>query len=95
MPHLDTADAERVGRFAYQPELRHEIAGRRTAMGFVLVVEAVAERAPGGIEDDRNVVGVVSCNSFASMLLKPSTAAREPGALRPQAYRRFVHARLA
>ena len=59
---LDAGEAEGPGRVADQRELRHQVLGRRGAVGLVLVVEVVAERGPGLVEDHREVsrpVGLV------------------------------------
>ncbi len=55
---LDAAYAERVGGVADELELGLQIVGRVGPMRLVLVVERVAERLAGMVENDRDVVGV-------------------------------------
>ena len=55
---LDLADAKCVGGSPDQSKLGDEIGGRLRALRLVLVVEAIAERDAGGVEDDGNMIGV-------------------------------------
>ena len=62
---LDRRDAERVGRLAHQGELRDQLLGRRRTVRLVLVVDAVAECLPPGVEDHREVrAGVVAAAAW-------------------------------
>ncbi|MNX86568.1 hypothetical protein D3C86_1184550 [compost metagenome] len=48
---FDAVDAEGGGRLAHQGELRHQILGRRRAVGLVLIVKGVAEGLFRVVED--------------------------------------------
>ena len=56
---LQRGDAQRGDHFVDQRDLRHEQAGRFLAAGLVRVVEVVAERAAGRVEDHDDLVGVL------------------------------------
>ena len=55
--HLHARHAEGAGGVAHQRELRHQIFGRRRAVGFVFVVDRVAEGLFAGVEDHRQMGG--------------------------------------
>lgn len=52
---LDTGDVEGARRLADQAELRSQVLRRLRAMGLVEVVDLVAERVAGGVEDHREM----------------------------------------
>jgi len=55
---LDAGQVHGPHGVADERELRHQVLGRRRAVGLVLRVDVAAEGLAGGVEDDRDVAGV-------------------------------------
>ena len=69
---LELADLERFEHLVDQRQLRREEVGRLLAAGLVLGVELVAVRAAARrVERDRDVIGLLVGDTFASIDVKP------------------------
>ena len=58
---LDTGHVEGAHRIADQGELRHQIFGRRRAVGFVVGINLVAKRTALGVKNNREMAGLGVC----------------------------------
>jgi hypothetical protein len=56
--HLDATDAKGIRRAPHMLQLRRQIVRHFTPVGLVVTVDFVAETAPRGVENDRDMVGV-------------------------------------